>query len=80
MKRVVKLGAIVRAEPKVTESESVRWLVSTGVEVRAVDKLHAKIYLNEKPLVLRSMNLTKYSAERRRVGQASVARRKDRCH
>ncbi|MBI4289292.1 MAG: hypothetical protein HY671_12810 [Chloroflexi bacterium] len=62
VKNGVKVVAIVRGDPEVIDSPGVAWLADNGVDVLAVDKLHAKIYLNEQDLVLSSMNLIKSSA------------------
>lgn len=63
IKRNVDLKVIVRDEPKQTESADVRWLLENGVKVYAVERLHAKVYLNEKRTLVTSMNLTEESRD-----------------
>lgn len=62
----VQMMAIVRLEDKVIRGNDVAWLGQQGVEVRAVEDLHAKIYMTEKAAIVGSMNLTEYSTKNSR--------------
>ncbi len=42
--------------------DDLEWLLESKVDVRTVDRLHAKIYLNESSLLVSSMNLKGSSA------------------
>lgn len=63
VKKGVQVKALVRDEEKVTSGEGVARLVAYGVHVLTVERLHAKIYLNDDTVLVSSMNLTKYSTE-----------------
>lgn len=41
---------------------SIKWLIENGVTVHSLERLHAKIYLNEHSVLVSSMNLTESSA------------------
>ncbi|MBM3925495.1 MAG: hypothetical protein FJ320_05840 [SAR202 cluster bacterium] len=63
LKNKVKVTVIVRNEPKIIESPQVIELSQSGIKVLAVDRLHAKIYLNENDVLVSSMNFTNYSTQ-----------------
>lgn len=57
-KRGVQVTVILRSKDGVPENpEDIPWLLNNGIQVRAVDSLHAKIYLNETQVFVTSMNL-----------------------
>ncbi len=59
VKRGVTVQIVVRAgEDKRKRTEDLEWLIQNKAEVYELDKLHAKIYMNEKSLLVSSMNLT----------------------
>lgn len=61
-KRGVRVTFLVRAsEGRVTQS-NVSWLLAQNVRVLEVALLHAKIYMNEKSVLVSSMNLLDFSA------------------
>jgi len=65
LKSGVKVAAVVRLENGVlvqSDTEDVTWLLQNGVDVRGVEYLHAKIYLNEREVLVTSMNLHQFSA------------------
>ncbi|MBI3743032.1 MAG: hypothetical protein HY261_01920 [Chloroflexi bacterium] len=43
------------------KNKDVPWLLEQGVELRAVERLHSKIYANESGILISSMNLTQES-------------------
>ena len=68
--RGVEVGILIR-EPddgyfKPKEEEQIEWLLEIGVDVLTLEWLHAKIYFNEKDLVVSSMNLTQASTKNAR--------------
>ena len=68
--RGVEVGILIR-EPddgyfKPKEEEQIEWLLEIGVDVLTLEYLHAKIYFNEKDLVVSSMNLTEFSTKNAR--------------
>jgi len=63
MKKGVKITAFVRDEPNVLETPDVAALVSGGVHVFAIQRLHAKIYMNEKDVLVSSMNFMRASMQ-----------------
>ena len=60
--RDVKIRFIVRKEAKLATNEDIAWLLRNKVEVCQAKRLHAKIYFNEKTVLLSSMNLHQTSA------------------
>ena len=68
--RGVEVGILIR-EPdtgdfKPREEEEIKWLLELGVIVATAEYLHAKIYMNEKDLLVSSMNLTEFSTKNSR--------------
>ena len=64
VRRGIKVTVIVRSENGVLKDvDDLTWLLSNGIEVRAAEYLHAKIYLNEHRVILSSMNLTEFSTK-----------------
>ncbi len=61
-KRGVQVTVIYREGEK--ESEDIIWLREEGATVHVVDRLHAKLYLNESSVLLTSMNLLQSSREK----------------
>ena len=63
VKRKIRVQVIVRPEEKEDKkrTDALEWLVENEVEVYELERLHAKIYLNEKNLLVSSMNLTESS-------------------
>lgn len=65
VKRGVRVVFITRRKNDVgdifNEALDVSWLLSHKVEIYRIDGLHAKIYLNEKRVLISSMNVTKSS-------------------
>jgi phosphatidylserine/phosphatidylglycerophosphate/cardiolipin synthase-like enzyme len=62
-KRRVRVRLFFRMDMQVKYTEMLESLMQLGVEVLAVDKLHAKIYRNENYAIVTSMNLYQYSTE-----------------
>ena len=65
VRRGVSVTVLFRPErdtPDYVDHADVVWLLETGAKVRAVKKLHSKIYLNEHSVVVSSMNLHQTSA------------------
>jgi phosphatidylserine/phosphatidylglycerophosphate/cardiolipin synthase-like enzyme len=65
VKKGVKVATIVRCKdekPDWGDIEEVIWLQQHGVDVRTAEYLHAKIYLNEREVLVSSMNLHQFSA------------------
>ena len=62
-KRGVKVTFLVRADPEVVGGPDVKWLQDAKIDVRKVERLHAKIYLNEDSIILSSMNLIESSSK-----------------
>jgi phosphatidylserine/phosphatidylglycerophosphate/cardiolipin synthase-like enzyme len=60
MSREVAITFVVRAGER-NNSEDLEWLREHGVKVCEVPHLHAKIYLNEKMVMVSSMNITEKS-------------------
>lgn len=58
-----KVRFIVRSDGGDKQMESIAWLLEHGVEVLAVDGLHAKIYMNENAIIVSSMNFYGYSTD-----------------
>ena len=78
LKRGVNVRVVVRHEDEVLGTRDVVWLMEQGVEVLAVESLHAKIYMNEGAVIVSSMNLTESSTKNSRevalvVGDDTVA-------
>ena len=63
VKRKIRVQVIVRPEEKEDKkrTDALEWLVENEVEVYELERLHAKIYMNEKNLLVSSMNLTESS-------------------
>ena len=67
--RGVVVRLVIRADEQNKESdtqkkkraEDLEWLLTNEVEVYELESLHAKIYMNEKNVLVSSMNLTKSS-------------------
>ena len=61
---IKKIQFIIRknAKPSDAQKRDVSWLRERGVELYQAERLHAKIYLNEKTVLLSSMNLMESSA------------------
>jgi phosphatidylserine/phosphatidylglycerophosphate/cardiolipin synthase-like enzyme len=57
----VQITCLVRNQEDQISSEDTAWLLDKKVRVLAVDRLHAKIFLNEEHIVVGSMNLTEPS-------------------
>lgn len=65
----VRVIAVCRADMADKEHDHLAWLKSIGATVYLVERLHSKIYLNERQAVVTSMNLTKGSAvDSREIG------------
>ena len=62
-KKGVDVVFLVRGDDEVVHSPDVRWLRNHNVDVRFIDRLHAKIYLNETTTVVTSMNLHESSSK-----------------
>jgi phosphatidylserine/phosphatidylglycerophosphate/cardiolipin synthase-like enzyme len=65
--RGIEIGVLIR-EPddgyfKPEIEEQIEWLLEIGVDVLTLECLHAMIYMNEKDLVVSSMNLTPASTK-----------------
>lgn len=60
VKRGVRITAIYRAGE---DKNDIDWLGKEGAAVYAVEKLHAKIYLNESTMIVTSMNLLDSSSK-----------------
>ena len=80
LKRGVNIAVVVRHEDEVLGTRDVVWLMEHGVEVLAVEGLHAKIYMNEGTVIVSSMNLTESSTKNSRevalvVGDDAVAQK-----
>lgn len=60
MDRGVAVSFVVRAGER-NQSEELEWLRDHGVKVCEVPHLHAKVYLNEKTVMVSSMNITEKS-------------------
>ena len=60
-RRNVPVTIIVR--PEVFQTPAGEWLQTTAAWVYPLEGLHAKIYLNEKSLLVSSMNLYQYSSQ-----------------
>ncbi|MBI4297742.1 MAG: hypothetical protein HY676_04345 [Chloroflexi bacterium] len=66
LKRGIKITVILRVpDDKLKDKaiKSINWLVSKGIELRIVKRLHAKIYYNENSILVTSMNLDESSAK-----------------
>ena len=64
IERGVRVQCLVRGgEKNPANPDDVKELIGLGVTVLTVPDLHAKIYLNEKTVLITSMNLYVYSAE-----------------
>ena len=61
--RGVEVTFLVRAEPEIARGLDVKWFKDHNVDVRFVERLHAKIYLNEDDTVVSSMNLHESSSK-----------------
>ncbi|MDA0987871.1 MAG: phospholipase D-like domain-containing protein [Chloroflexi bacterium] len=61
VKRSAKVTFLVRNDPDVVRSSDIQWLEDNQVVVLTLDRLHAKIYLNESTVITSSMNLTQSS-------------------
>ncbi len=63
--RGVRVSALVRLDGDRKGGndgeESVAWLQQSGVNVKMLERLHAKIYMNEQTVMVSSMNLTETS-------------------
>lgn len=59
--RKVDVRFIIRADEEETVQDDVNRLMSRGVRMYQVPRLHAKIYLNETAVLVSSMNITTYS-------------------
>lgn len=57
----VQITCLIRDQDDQTSSDDVAWLLSRKVRILAVERLHAKIFLNEENIVVGSMNLTEPS-------------------
>ena len=64
IKRHVQVTVIYREGEK--ENDDITWLKKEGATVYVVDRLHAKLYLNEASVLLTSMNLHQSSREKSR--------------
>jgi hypothetical protein len=62
VKRGVDVRIFLRDDQDRPPLEQIQWLVNNGVKVFAVQRLHAKIYMNEQTVLLSSMNFTESSA------------------
>ena len=62
IKRGAKIKFLIRDDEKVLNQEDVDWLLDQKVVVYSVERLHAKIYMNEKSILVSSMNLNQSSA------------------
>jgi hypothetical protein len=60
--RGVQITAIYRTDDEKSKTD-IDWLGSNGAAVYAVEKLHAKIYLNESSVIVTSMNLHESSSK-----------------
>ena len=63
-KRKVDITFVLRLEGKLFRTPDFDWLEENDLDWVAIEDLHAKIYLNEETVVLSSMNLYEYSAQR----------------
>lgn len=61
-KNGVQVQFLIRRESGVEDKPDTRWLLDHKVRVSVVERLHAKIYLNEKSVLISSMNLRESSA------------------
>ena len=61
-KRGVQVTVVYREGEK--ENDDIIWLRKEGATVHVVDRLHAKLYLNESSVLLTSMNLLQSSREK----------------
>jgi phosphatidylserine/phosphatidylglycerophosphate/cardiolipin synthase-like enzyme len=66
LKDGVAVSVIVRNDQKVVENPQIIEIAKVGIRVLAVDRLHAKIYLNENDVLISSMNFTNYSTQNSR--------------
>lgn len=63
LKRGVDVKFLLRADFDDLGGESVQWLSSIGVKIQVVERLHAKIFLNEERIIVTSMNLHSSSSQ-----------------
>ncbi|MFH1560328.1 MAG: phospholipase D-like domain-containing protein [Chloroflexota bacterium] len=61
VKRSARVYFLVRNDPEVVRGSDIQWLMDNQVVVLTLDRLHAKIYLNENTVITSSMNLTQSS-------------------
>jgi phosphatidylserine/phosphatidylglycerophosphate/cardiolipin synthase-like enzyme len=66
VRRKVQISFLIRTEdeertPRKRKVEDAAWLVEHGVTVIPVPNLHAKVYMNERTVILSSMNITESS-------------------
>jgi phosphatidylserine/phosphatidylglycerophosphate/cardiolipin synthase-like enzyme len=62
VKRGVKCTVIIRKEDwKPKTMDNISWLQANGIQVKSVEWLHAKVYVNEHGVFVSSMNLTEVS-------------------
>jgi DNA-directed RNA polymerase subunit RPC12/RpoP len=61
--RGIRITAVYRAEER---ADDMKWLSGLGATIYAVDKLHAKLFLNETYLLMTSMNLLQSSSKNSR--------------
>ncbi|MSQ13007.1 MAG: hypothetical protein EXR47_02470 [Dehalococcoidia bacterium] len=62
VKRGVDVRMFLRNDRDKPPLDQIRWLFSNKVKVFAVQRLHAKIYMNEQTVLISSMNFTESSA------------------
>lgn len=64
LRKGIRVVVILRSNTRDKQErseEDIKWLIEKGVEVRLLENLHAKVYLNERDVVLGSANLTQAS-------------------
>lgn len=61
LKRGITITFIIRKDRNQVKEEDVNWLKNNRVKLYEVEGLHAKIYMNEKTLLVSSMNIYEYS-------------------
>lgn len=63
LKRNVEIKFFLRSDFEVLGGDDVQWLSAKGVEIQTVERLHAKIFLNEQNILVTSMNLVSSSSQ-----------------
>ena len=64
--RGVDVKFVIRTDTAAKNRKAVDWLINRKVKVYEIDWLHAKIYLNEKTVLISSMNITRSSTSNAR--------------